>query len=258
MEFREYGQIIWRRRTIVVSLVAVTFLASLILNLVLPPTFKSDTTVYVQAVIPPPVPGVPDYYPPEYYRTLYSEYLADDLGVIIKGKDFAEKIAAWIETRYGDEVPARNITNAIVNTKKTHRTLKITIGSGSEKFTRQVGEALDAVLTSDGWRYFTRDDRQPVIINIVDPPGEPTSPGMVRRLLDVLLQTAVALVVAVGIIFLLYSVDDRVRDEEDAARVTGWPVLGAVPTDDEAPGARAARPGWVGLLQRSVRRTPVT
>ena len=249
MEFREYWRIIWDRRQIIVPLVVITFITSALLNLVLPPTYKTDTTVYVQAVIPPPAAGTAEYYSIEYYRTIYSEYLADDLGVIIKGKDFADKIAARIEDRYGDRVSTKDVIDAIAQAKKTHRTLKITIASGSERFTRRVGEALDEVLRSEGWKYFTRDERQPIVVQVIDPPREVTSPSIVRRLLDVLLQTAVAAVVGVGIAFLLNYLDDRVRDEDDAARVIGWPVLGAVPHEQEGktpPKPRPAlRPGWL-------------
>src|SRR5439155_20999860 len=116
MEFREYWHIIWRRRTLIVPLVAITFIASLILNLMLPPTYKTDTTVYVQAVIPPPVPNSPEYYSPEYYRTVYSEYLADDLSVIVKSRDFAQKTADRITARYGEKVSAKDVQDSIAKT----------------------------------------------------------------------------------------------------------------------------------------------
>src|SRR4051812_26504745 len=132
MEFREYWQIIWRRRTLIVPLVAITFIASLILNLVLPPTYKTDTTVYVQAVIPPSAPNAPEYYSPEYYRTIYSEYLADDLSVIVKSRDFAQKIADRMTARYGDKAGAKEVQDSVAKTTRTHRTLKITIATGSE------------------------------------------------------------------------------------------------------------------------------
>ena len=73
MEFREYGQIVWRRRRLITPLVVVTFVASLILNLVIPPIYRTEITVYLQAVIPPPVPGQVQYYPQDYWQTLYSE-----------------------------------------------------------------------------------------------------------------------------------------------------------------------------------------
>lgn len=231
MELHEYWQIAWKRRALIVPLAVVTFVASVLFNLVLPPTYKTETTVYVQAVIPPPAPGVPEYYSTEYYRTVYSEYLADDLGVIVKSRDFAEKMAGRIRSRYGLELPVKDIQDSIANARKTHRTLKITIATGQEALTRQLGEAMDEVLRTDGWRYFNRDERQPISINVVDPPRDPTSPSVFRRLVDVLLHTSVALIVGLGLAFGLHYLDDRVRDEDDARRTLDWPVLGAIPSE---------------------------
>jgi len=258
MEFREYWQIIWRRRNVVVPLMAITFIASLILNLVLPPTYKTDTTVYVQAVIPPAAPNTPEYYSPEYYRTVYSEYLADDLSVIVKTRDFAQKIADRMASRYGDKAGAKDVQDSVVKTIRTHRTLKITVAAGSEAMATHVAQAMDDVLQAEGWKYFTRDDRQPVAVNVVDPAHDPTAPGMLRRLLEVLLHTSVAAVVAVGLAFLLHYLDDRIQSDEDAARTLGWPVLAAVPRDPNAgeAEARSLLPAWAGFGPRSWRRTP--
>ena len=265
MEFREYWQIIVRRRNVIVPLVAITFIASLIFNMVLPPAYKTDTTVYVQAVIPMPAPGTPEYYSWEYYRTIYSEYLSDDLSVIVRSRDFADKIADRIGARFGQKVDGKDIQDAITKTKREHRTLKITVSTGSEARTRQIADAMDDVLRSDAWKYFTRDDRQPIVVNPVDPPRDPTAPSLLRRLLEVLLQTSVAGVVGVGLAFLLHYLDDRVQDEDDAARTLGWPVLGAIPTGGTTlqPDGLIPR-GWIplsrtnrnGRVNGRVNRTP--
>ena len=257
MEFRDYWQIIWRRRNLIVPLVVITFLASLFFNLVLPPTYKTDTTVYVQAVIPPPSQNAAEYYSPEYYRTVYSEYLADDLSVIVKSEDFASKIADRIQDRYGEKVAFKDVQDAITKAVKTHRTLKITVATGNEALTAHIASAMDDVLRSDGWKYFTRDERQPVVVNVVDPPRDPKAPSMLRRLLEVLLHSAVAAVVGLGLVFLLHYLDDRIQSDEDAARTLGLPVLGTVPREDggSADGG-AVLPAFGALLPRSWRRTP--
>ena len=258
MEFRDYWRVLWRRRAVVVPLIVVTFVASGFFNLVLPPVYRTDTTVHVAAAIPPRVPGVPEYFSPEYYRTIHSEYLADDLSIIVKSEDFAQKIADRLLNRYGDEVGVRDIAAAIVTTKRLHRTLKITIATGSEALTRKIAEAAGDVLRTDGARYFARGDEQPVQINVVDPPRAPRAPGPLRRLLDITLHTAVAAVVGVGLAFLLNYLDDRIQDSDDAARTLGWRVLGTVPPDDARPGPQAmgAAPAWTGLLARAGRKTP--
>ncbi|MGH2353634.1 MAG: YveK family protein [Chloroflexota bacterium] len=260
MEFREYWQVIWRRRQVIVPLVVVTFIASALFNLVLPPIYTTSTTVQVIPVIPPPAPGTTEYFSQEYYRTLYSEYISDDLSEIVKSESFAARVADQIETRYGREVGVQDIMEAVSKTKRVHRTLKITVATGSEAMSRMITEAMDEVLRTEGWQYFSRDERQPVQINILNPPSDPTAPGLLRRLIEVMLHSAIALVVGIGLAFLLHYLDDRIVDEEDAVRTLGWRALGGVPADG-AGGATPATnpvPALTGLLPRGWRKTPTT
>lgn len=259
MEVRDYWRVVWRRRYAIVPLVAVTFVASLLFNLVLPPVYKSETTVHVSAVLPPRIPGTPAYYSEEYYRTIHSEYIADDLSVIVKSQDFAAKIAERVKARYGQSLEVKDIVDSIVTTKKVHRTLKITVATGNEGLTRTIGEAADDVLRSEAASYFARGDTQPVQINVIDPPLRPTAPGPVRRLLDVLLHTAVAGVFGMGLAFLLHYMDDRIQDDGDATRTLGWPVLATIPREDAGNGSQAstATLAWNDLVPRRWRKTPV-
>ena len=52
MEFRDYWRVLWRRRQVILPLVAITFVASLIFNLVLPPIYTTSTTVQILALVP--------------------------------------------------------------------------------------------------------------------------------------------------------------------------------------------------------------
>ncbi|HEV2121825.1 MAG TPA: Wzz/FepE/Etk N-terminal domain-containing protein [Chloroflexota bacterium] len=255
MELREYWQIIWRRRQIIVPLVVVTFIASAIFNLILPPTYKTDTTVHVQAILPPVNPNA--YYSEPYYRTVHSEYLTDDLGVIVKQGAFAERVASHILARYGEEVEARDVMNSIASTKRLHRTLKITIATGNEVFTKRIAEAIDDILQRDGGRMLVAGEQSDLVkVNVIDPPLKPTSPSALRRMLDVLLHSAVALVVGTGLAFLLHALDDRIQSESDAAQTVGWPVLGVIPTESVVVGMGASTAtGWSGLASRFGRRS---
>jgi capsular polysaccharide biosynthesis protein len=258
VEVRDYWRVVWRRRYAIVPLVAVTFVASLLFNLVLPPVYKSETTVHVAAVLPARAPGTPAYYSEEYYRTIHSEYIADDLGVIVKSQDFAAKIAERVKARYGQSLEVKDVVDSIAATKKVHRTLKITVATGNEALTRAIGEAADDVLRSEAAAYFSRGDTQTVQINVIDPPQNPTAPGPIRRLLDVLLHTAVAGVFGIGLAFLLHYTDDRVHDVGDVTRTLSWPVLATIPRDDarHATQTSTAALAWNDLVPRRWRKTP--
>lgn len=260
MEFREYWQIMWHRRHVIVPLVAITFFASLIFNLVLPPAYSTSITVQVLAIIPRGAPGAVEYYSPEYYRTLYSEYLSDDLSEIVKSELFATQVVDQIRTRYGRQADVKDVVEAVSKTKRTHRTLKVTIATGSEAFSREIAEATNDVLRTDAWRLLTRDDRQPVQINVLNPPRDPLAPSLLRRLMDVLLHSAVAGVVGIALAFSLHYLDDRIQDEADAERTLGWRVLGAVPAESSAGSSaiRSPAPVLAGLLPRGWRKPAAT
>ncbi len=257
MEFREYWQIVWRRRHLIVPLIAITFVASLIFNLVLPPVYSTSITVQILAVIPRGAPDAPEYYSPEYYRTLYSEYISDDLSEVVKSELFASQVVDQIRARYGRSVSVKDVVEAVSKTKRTHRTLKVTIATGSEALSREIAEATNDVLRTDGWRYFSRDDRQPVQINVLNPPRDPLAPSLLRRLMDVLLHSAVAAVVGIALAFLLHYLDDHIQDAADVERTLGWRVLGAVPAEGGAGGAtiKSSVPAaFAGLLPRGWRK----
>jgi hypothetical protein len=68
-----------------------------------------------------------------------------------------------------------------------------------------------------------------------------------------LLHSAVALVVGIGLAFLLHALDDRIHGEADAAETAGWPVIGSIPLDGQP--LRTGGPlTWVAGLLPRVRR----
>lgn len=252
MDLREYWQIVWRRRNLILPLVIITFIASGIINLALPPTYTTDTTVHIQAVLPPPEPN--PYFSEEYYRTVQSEYLADDLSVMVKDRTFAEKVAARLLNRFGEEVAIKDIMDSITKTNRVHRTLKLTIATGSEALTKRIAEAADDVLVNDMMPLLVSDSRPLIRIQLIDAPHDPKAPSVFRRLLEVVLHSAVALVVGSGVAFLLHAIDDRIQNEADAANTIGWPVLGVIPTLTAPTTAPVPSFGLSGLAGRLIRR----
>src|SRR5215211_361756 len=155
MEFRDYWRILWRRRRVILPLLAITFVASLIFNLALPPIYTSSTTVQILAVIPRQAAGAPQYYPPEYWNTVYSEYISDDLGEVVKSDAFATKVADVIKTRFGKELTAKEIAEAMSMTTSTLPTLKITVAAGSDPPKLPLAAGVDEVLRTDAWSFFS-------------------------------------------------------------------------------------------------------
>ena len=226
MELREYWHITWSRRLVIGTLLLVTFVASMGLTYGRPATYETELRILVKPILP----DVPDtgYYSREYYRTLFAEYVQDDLSEVIKSRQFAEDINELIKTRYGAALEIEEIIAAF-ETRKEHRVVRITVTTPSSRHTKWIGEAAAEVLQTVGWQYVSPEDRPQVEVQVIDPPQEPAAPTLLFRSLTVVLHLSVALAVGVALAFLLDTFDDRVRTADEVERDLGWAVLAAIP-----------------------------
>ena len=239
MELREYWHIIWSRRLMIGALLLVTFVVSIGLTYGRPATYETELRILVKPILP----DAPDtgYYSREYYRTLFVEYVQDDLSEVIKSRQFAQDIKELIQTRYGAAPGIEGIVAAF-ETRKEHRVVRITVTTPSSRNTKRIGEAAAEVLQTIGWQYVSPEDRPQVEVQVIDPPQEPAAPTLLFRSLTVVLHLSVALAVGVALAFLLDTFDDRVRTADEVERDLGWAVLAAVPNDKpgDPAGNRAA------------------
>ncbi len=231
MELREYWHIIWSRRLVIGTLLLVTFVASMGLTYGRPVDYETVMRILVKPILP----SGPDtgYYSLEYYRTLFAEYIQDDLSEVIKSRQFAEDINEFIETRYGAALEAEEIATSF-ETRKEHRVVRITITTPSARYTKWIGEAAAELLQTVGWEYVSPGDRRHVDVEVIDPPHEPAAPTLLFRFLTVVLHVSVALAVGVALAFLLDTFDDRVRTADEVENDLGWAVLAAVPNGKPA------------------------
>ncbi|MAG36716.1 MAG: hypothetical protein CL878_10820 [Dehalococcoidia bacterium] len=227
MELREYWHIIWSRRLVIGTLLLVTFVASIGLTYGRPVAYESVMRILIKPILP----SVPDsgYYSREYYRTLFAEYIQDDLSEVIKSRQFAEDINEVIETRHGEALDVEDIATAF-GTRKEHRVVRITIITPSLRYTEWIGEAATELLQTVGWQYVSPGGRRQVDVEVIDPPQDPDAPTLLRRFLTVVLHVSVALAVGLVLAFLLDTFDDRIRTSDEIEHDLGWAVLAAVPT----------------------------
>lgn len=226
MELREYWHIIWSRRLMIGVLLLVTLVVSVALTYGRPATYETELRILVKPILSDATDT--GYYSREYYRTLFAEYVQDDLSEVIKSRQFAEDVAEQIQTRYG-AAPGIGEIVAAFETRKEHRVVRIMVATLSSPHTKRIGEAAAAVLQTVGWQYVSPEDRPQVEVQVIDPPQEPAAPTLLFRLLTVVLHVSVALAVGVALAFLLDTFDDRVRTADEVERDLGWPVLAAVP-----------------------------
>lgn len=246
MQLADYWRIIWLRRGLILTLALATLAASTVFTLTTPPLHRTSIRILVRPVLPPVSESAPLFYSREYFTTLFAEYIQDDLSEIIKSHMFASDVNRIMRARYGEEYDENDIAAAFA-TKKTHRTVKITIETPGADRTFRIADAADEVIRQKGAEYFSQLGQRFVFVDVIDPPRKPVAPSLPRRLLDVLLHTSVALTVGSAIAIVLRLLDDKLYDPVEVVSVLELPLLAVVPPETptsavHASGARGAHP----------------
>ncbi len=223
MELRQYWEIAARRWQLIVVVTGLTFVASALM-LAFGPTYYKGELRLVVSVEPEPTQGSNYLYDPRYYSWLTSEYLVDDLGEVIRSEAFAREVSA----RLNQSVPPDAIRRDL-STKKTHRILAVTITTSDPKQSLDIATALKDVIEAKADNYFLQLSTGDAMVEIIDGPRVDREMGRMRLALELGLRTAVGLLAAVALAFLLHYLDPSVRDAAEAERLLGLPVLAEVP-----------------------------
>ena len=222
MELREYWTILSRRWPLVAVVTLITLVASTLMVAFGPTLYKAEFRLTV-SVKPEPRQG--NYYMyDQYYTWLTSEYLVDDFGEVIKSDAFAKDVAQ----RLGESVPADAIKRDL-NTKKTHRILTVTVTTSSPQRSQDIANAMKDVMESKARDYFAQLSTGDAMMRVIDDPKAEPEMGLLRRILEIVLRTAVGFLAAVGLAFLLNYLDPTLRSREETERVLELPVLAEVP-----------------------------
>nr|WP_290665683.1 hypothetical protein [Ardenticatena sp.] len=154
-----------------------------------------------------------------------SEYIADDLSVIVGETAFAEAVS----TRLGDiQVPPGTIAGATV-AEKQHRILTITITWGDPNAIQRIGEAVVATLEADAAQFLPLVGGTRARLAVIGQYGPfPVGDGL-RQKLDIPLRLVLALIAAVAFVFVWEYLDDTIRSRSDVERSVRTPVLSEIP-----------------------------
>jgi len=221
MELRQYWQIVARRLWIVVLLPLVVLAASFMLRP--QPTLGALANLRLTVGIVPEAGEGKFYTYDRYYAWLTAEYLADDLSEVIKSRSFADEVSE----RLGANV-APGVIQGATNPQKLHRILTVSVSASSEQQALDIANAIAATLRERGGLFLPQLSAQNAAINVIDPPAiVPPSPGL-RQRLDLPLRFALAVVAALGLVFLLDYLDESIRNAAELEQL-GLDVLAEIP-----------------------------
>lgn len=162
----------------------------------------------------------------DYYTWVTSEYLVDDLSEIMKGRRFAEDIAAVI----GGTIPPETIMQG-ERTEKTHRVLTFSVEATDPETARQLASAAATVIQTKGGEYLAQLAQRNAVVQIVDGPQVNPVRPVSRTALDAGVRGALGLVLGIGLILLFEYLDPTVRTTRELEGVLGLPVLGEIPAE---------------------------
>src|SRR4051794_39610245 len=112
-----------RRRWPIVAIVTLVFLvAAAGLALRVPRVYTATIELAVNAGLQAPASPPPYAYYQDYYSWLSSEYLADDLSLLLKSDAFAQDLAGYL----GEALPRGTIADT-VRARGTHRVLEVVV-----------------------------------------------------------------------------------------------------------------------------------
>ncbi|MGL4649156.1 MAG: hypothetical protein ACRC1H_07095 [Caldilineaceae bacterium] len=227
MELREYGSILKRRWWLPLVLVAAVAALSL-LQLrpwqTAPPVYSASMRLLVGVL---PLEGADlSAYDPRYYGWLTSEYLVDDFTEVVRSGLFASEVSARLADQ-AIQVPAGAIQGSAA-TGTLHRIITLGFTWPDETQLRAIADAAVAELSEDAADYFAQLGTQGAGVTLSDGPSVGTVAPSLRSRVELPLRLLLALLVGLGLVFLLEYLDTRLRDERDL-QALGLPVIGRIP-----------------------------
>lgn len=226
MEFRRYWQVLARRWPVVLAVPFLVAIGSLALFAIRPVTYTAKTSVQL-VIVPPQANNDAFFRYADYYNFLATEYMADDLVEILSGNVFTQDVATTLAgPDFKRAVPVDHIRGAL-DVSRVHRVIIIAATSTDRELATAVARAAVKTLRADPVKYFSRGgsgapiDAKPFVID--EPLGAQSNRA--KSLLNVALQTVVALFAGIGLAFFLEYIDDRLRDADDVVSTLQLPVM---------------------------------
>ena len=244
MEIRQYLAVLIRRWPILAIIIGLTALGGLVNFLRTPATYTAETRLLVRQQ--PTPDNLPYFTFDRYYNWFSDEFLVDDYTEIVGSRAFADQVVARLhEYPLTDGKPRFAIdTRGVLagdvvghlSADRQHRVLIVTAQSGDRGLADAMANAAADVLGAASTPNSAAPSLNPV--QIQDKPmfglldasdANHVASNRGRALINAGVLVGLGLVAALALVFLIEYFDDRLRDEAEAERLLGAPVLGRIP-----------------------------
>lgn len=229
MELRHYYTILRRSWPLALGLPLLVAILTLGSSVILPPRYGLRVAMLVTqkpiAVNDPKV-TLPDYN--NFNSWAASEYIVDDLLQLVKQRRFADDIAAWIKQQQNATVDAGTIQSGL-SADRTNRMIYLSVQADRQDVATWIAQGAVAMLQQKGLEYWGRADSAQLNVVVQDLPASAGPIGGRRAIVvDAVVRTLLAFILAAGLAFLRHYLDQTLRRRDDVEAL-GLDVVGAIP-----------------------------
>jgi capsular polysaccharide biosynthesis protein len=225
MQLRQYAAVIRRRWPVVVAVVLLALIGGGALLARAGLEYTAEVRLLLNRVPTQPVQASPDFRYDDYYRFLATEYMLDDLVEEVRGNRFALAVLERLHTN-GVVGATEEMVQRGLKPERAHRILTVEVTAPTREMARVMARSVEELLTAN-FDQFRPPDGSRASVRVIHADPDARS-NLVRSLLVLLLQVALATLLGIGLAFLLEYLDDRIRDSDDA-RALGTPLLASLP-----------------------------
>lgn len=220
VDIRQYWQVLRKRWIIVVAIpVLAALLSGLISFFILKPVYQASTTLIVgkKAADSPQTAGQML----DYNVLLANQQLAKTYGMIAQSRTVKQNMLSDLNLSMNIEDLDKMIS---VKPVQNTEILEIKVTNSSPELATSIANTM-----AQEFSKAVIDIKKVDSVSILDKAVIPEKPILSRKILNVLLAFTAGLMVAMGLAFLLESMDDTVKSSEDIEKLLGIPVLGIIP-----------------------------
>ena len=217
MELKQYFRVLLKRLWILVLMPLIAaFAASYVSIFLLKPIYESNTTIYV-------INKQNDFNAKLVYDDMLAgQHLVKDYRELIRSR--AVTLTVIENLKLDDLTPAMLASKISVNLKNDTRIIEIRVKDGDPERTRDIADEIAKVFSIKVLELMKVEN-----VSIIDKANLPTDPVEPRLLHNIAIAASAGLFAALGIIFLMEYLDDKINTIEDVREYLNLTVLGTIP-----------------------------
>jgi capsular polysaccharide biosynthesis protein len=234
MELRQYWNVIWKRRWLVLAIVGLTTILSAYMALRAGRTYEADVRFITRQAPTSDNNSYVVFTFDRYYNWFSSEFLVDDYTLIVQSDAFANAVHGIMGDRLslgrGSALTNADIKGAMEADRK-NRELHVKVTASSRDEAVEFAKTVAMVLTDAKMKPIRGPmvDDKPVFTQIDEATPDEVKSSTNKEVINAAIRVAISIAAALALVFLLEYLDTSVRDARDAESLLDMPVLGAIP-----------------------------